>query len=246
VSLTLFVYDQDRTLAASFWIISTGSMASIVVPLIVSGVPTAFRKWHSRRCGEVTRANHPSGTRRGGVVVQASVLPEGVEHLQRRAPVCAGITCAAASRIAQERRLRAVEVLDHLGCAVNLRAVRQSGRVVAPAWRLQGRPVVLILGESVLRGGSGQRDVGPTNCPLVDSGVARARVVGGIPAAQAPSGPTSWPSSPGWWQRAVSLSHTPGKPPRRITPRSLHGGAGARRPPGFGRERGSVAPKQCH
>jgi alpha-glucoside transport system permease protein len=31
----LFLYDQERTLAANFWIISTGSMVSIVVPLIV-------------------------------------------------------------------------------------------------------------------------------------------------------------------------------------------------------------------
>jgi len=35
VPLTLFLYDQERTLAANFWIISTGSMVSIVVPLIV-------------------------------------------------------------------------------------------------------------------------------------------------------------------------------------------------------------------
>jgi len=35
VPLTLFLYDQERTLAANFWIISTGSMFSIVVPLIV-------------------------------------------------------------------------------------------------------------------------------------------------------------------------------------------------------------------
>lgn len=30
-----FLYDQERTLAANFWIISTGSTVSIVVPLIV-------------------------------------------------------------------------------------------------------------------------------------------------------------------------------------------------------------------
>ena len=35
VPLTLFLYDQERTLAANFWIIATGSMVSIVVPLIV-------------------------------------------------------------------------------------------------------------------------------------------------------------------------------------------------------------------
>lgn len=35
VPLTLFLYDQERTLANNFWIISTGSMVSIVVPLIV-------------------------------------------------------------------------------------------------------------------------------------------------------------------------------------------------------------------
>ncbi|MGO8723340.1 MAG: carbohydrate ABC transporter permease [Acidimicrobiales bacterium] len=35
VPLTLFLYDQERTLANNFWIISTGSMVSIIVPLIV-------------------------------------------------------------------------------------------------------------------------------------------------------------------------------------------------------------------
>ena len=35
VPLTLFLYNQERTLAANFWIISTGSMVSIIVPLIV-------------------------------------------------------------------------------------------------------------------------------------------------------------------------------------------------------------------
>ncbi len=35
VPLTLFLYDQERTLANNFWIISTGSMFSIVLPLIV-------------------------------------------------------------------------------------------------------------------------------------------------------------------------------------------------------------------
>jgi alpha-glucoside transport system permease protein len=35
VPLTLFLYDQERALSANFWIIATGSMVSIVVPLIV-------------------------------------------------------------------------------------------------------------------------------------------------------------------------------------------------------------------
>ena len=35
VPLTLFLYNQERALANNFWIISTGSMFSIVVPLIV-------------------------------------------------------------------------------------------------------------------------------------------------------------------------------------------------------------------
>jgi alpha-glucoside transport system permease protein len=35
VPLTLFLYDQERTLANNFWIISTGSIFSIVLPLIV-------------------------------------------------------------------------------------------------------------------------------------------------------------------------------------------------------------------
>jgi alpha-glucoside transport system permease protein len=35
VPITLFIYDQERALAANFWIIATGSMASIVIPLIV-------------------------------------------------------------------------------------------------------------------------------------------------------------------------------------------------------------------
>lgn len=33
--LTVFLYDQTRTLAANYWIISTGAIISIVVPLIV-------------------------------------------------------------------------------------------------------------------------------------------------------------------------------------------------------------------
>ncbi len=33
--LTIFLYDQTRTLAANYWIISTGAMVSIVVPLVV-------------------------------------------------------------------------------------------------------------------------------------------------------------------------------------------------------------------
>jgi alpha-glucoside transport system permease protein len=35
VPITLFIYDQERALAANFWIIATGSMASIVIPLAV-------------------------------------------------------------------------------------------------------------------------------------------------------------------------------------------------------------------
>jgi alpha-glucoside transport system permease protein len=33
--LTIFLYDQTRTLAANYWIIATGAMVSIVIPLIV-------------------------------------------------------------------------------------------------------------------------------------------------------------------------------------------------------------------
>lgn len=33
--MTIFLYDQTRTLAANYWIISTGGMVSIVVPMIV-------------------------------------------------------------------------------------------------------------------------------------------------------------------------------------------------------------------
>jgi alpha-glucoside transport system permease protein len=33
--LTIFLYDQTRTLAANYWIISTGAMISILIPLIV-------------------------------------------------------------------------------------------------------------------------------------------------------------------------------------------------------------------
>jgi alpha-glucoside transport system permease protein len=35
VPITLFIYDQERALANNFWVIATGSMASIVIPLIV-------------------------------------------------------------------------------------------------------------------------------------------------------------------------------------------------------------------
>ena len=35
VPITLFIYGQERTLAANFWIISTGSMVSIIIPLAV-------------------------------------------------------------------------------------------------------------------------------------------------------------------------------------------------------------------
>jgi alpha-glucoside transport system permease protein len=34
-TLTLFLFDQIRTLAANYWIISTGAMVSIFIPLIV-------------------------------------------------------------------------------------------------------------------------------------------------------------------------------------------------------------------
>ena len=60
VPLTLFLYDQERTLAANFWIISTGSMVSIVVPLIVFfGVRTPFRPVGTPRRGEVTYLPEP-------------------------------------------------------------------------------------------------------------------------------------------------------------------------------------------
>lgn len=35
VPVTLFIYGQERSLAANFWVISTGSMVSIVIPLAV-------------------------------------------------------------------------------------------------------------------------------------------------------------------------------------------------------------------
>jgi alpha-glucoside transport system permease protein len=35
VPITLFIYGQERTLAANFWIIATGSMVSIIIPLAV-------------------------------------------------------------------------------------------------------------------------------------------------------------------------------------------------------------------
>lgn len=35
VPITLFIYSQERTLAANFWIISTGSIVSIMIPLAV-------------------------------------------------------------------------------------------------------------------------------------------------------------------------------------------------------------------
>ncbi len=35
VPITLFIYGQERALAANFWIISTGSMVSIIIPLLV-------------------------------------------------------------------------------------------------------------------------------------------------------------------------------------------------------------------
>jgi alpha-glucoside transport system permease protein len=33
--LTIFLYDQTRSLAANYWIVSTGAVVSIIVPLIV-------------------------------------------------------------------------------------------------------------------------------------------------------------------------------------------------------------------
>ena len=33
--LTIFLYGQTRTLAANYWVISTGAMISILIPLIV-------------------------------------------------------------------------------------------------------------------------------------------------------------------------------------------------------------------
>jgi len=42
VPVTLFIYGQERTLAANFWIISTGSIVSIVVPL---GVFLGFQRY---------------------------------------------------------------------------------------------------------------------------------------------------------------------------------------------------------
>jgi len=33
--LTIFLYDQTRSLAANYWIVSTGAVVSIFVPLIV-------------------------------------------------------------------------------------------------------------------------------------------------------------------------------------------------------------------
>lgn len=35
IPITLFIYGQERTLAENFWVISTGSIVSVVVPLIV-------------------------------------------------------------------------------------------------------------------------------------------------------------------------------------------------------------------
>ena len=45
VPITLFIYGQERTLAANFWIISTGSIVSIIIPL---GVFLAFQKYFVR------------------------------------------------------------------------------------------------------------------------------------------------------------------------------------------------------
>jgi alpha-glucoside transport system permease protein len=45
VPITLFIYGQERTLAANFWIISTGSMVSIIIPL---GIFLAFQRYFVR------------------------------------------------------------------------------------------------------------------------------------------------------------------------------------------------------
>ena len=59
VPITLFIYGQERTLAANFWIISTGSMVSIIIPLAgVLAVPALLRQRHARRGGEM-RADGP-------------------------------------------------------------------------------------------------------------------------------------------------------------------------------------------
>lgn len=33
--LTIFLYDQTRALAANYWVVSTGGIISIIIPLIV-------------------------------------------------------------------------------------------------------------------------------------------------------------------------------------------------------------------
>jgi len=45
VPITLFIYGQERTLAANFWIISTGSIVSIIIPLAVF---LAFQRYFVR------------------------------------------------------------------------------------------------------------------------------------------------------------------------------------------------------
>jgi alpha-glucoside transport system permease protein len=45
VPITLFIYGQERTLAANFWIISTGSIVSILIPLAVF---LAFQRYFVR------------------------------------------------------------------------------------------------------------------------------------------------------------------------------------------------------
>ena len=61
VPLTLFLYDQERTLAANFWIISTGSMVSIIVPAHrLLRLPALLRPRHARRRGEVRYLAEPS------------------------------------------------------------------------------------------------------------------------------------------------------------------------------------------
>lgn len=43
--ITLLIYGQERTLAANFWVISTGSMVSIIIPLAVF---LAFQRYFVR------------------------------------------------------------------------------------------------------------------------------------------------------------------------------------------------------
>ena len=54
VPITLFLYDQERALAANFWIIATGSMVSIVDPARrLLAFPALLRPRHARRRREI-------------------------------------------------------------------------------------------------------------------------------------------------------------------------------------------------